>query len=178
MIGQRGGHDVVVTASAVRTLLFAALAAVTLAVPAAADQIKVGSLVIHDPWARATPTGAPVAGGFMRIENTGAVPDRLLGGASPVAGRFEVHEMAMVGDVMQMRALPDGLTIPPGGAVVLKPGSYHVMFIELKQPLVEGSVVAGTLRFEKAGSVEVRYPVRSLGAMGYEVKNGRVQPVQ
>ena len=61
---------------------------------------------------------------------------------------------------------------------MLKPGSYHVMFIELKQPLVEGSVVAGTLRFEKAGSVEVRYPVRSLGAMGYEVKNGRVQPVQ
>ena len=66
-----------------RSFVLAALAALLIAAPAAADDVTVGKLVIHDPWARATPKGAPVAGGFMRIENTGTVPDRLVGGSLP-----------------------------------------------------------------------------------------------
>lgn len=160
----------------VRTVLFAALAAVSFALPAAAQDVTAGNLVIRNIWARATPKGAPVAGGFMVIENKGTTPERLVGGASPVAGRFEVHEMSMVGDVMRMRPVEGGLVIPPGGAVTLKPGSYHVMFMELKDQLVEGATVTGTLQFETAGSVNVSYAVRSLGAMGYEMKDGRAVP--
>ena len=148
----------------VRNLAFAALAAALLVTPAAAGQITKGDIVITDPWARATPKGAAVGGGFMQIDNKGSTPDTLIGGSMPLAGRFEVHEMKMDGDVMKMRPLEGGLAIPPGGSVVLKPGSYHVMFMELKEPLVEGATLTGTLQFEKAGTVEVQYAVRAIGS--------------
>jgi copper(I)-binding protein len=147
----------------IRTAVLAALATVVLATPAPAEQITKGDIVITGPWSRATPKGAAVAGGFMQIENKGSAPDKLVGGSMPLAGRFEVHEMKMEGDVMKMRPVEGGLVIPPGGSVTLKPGSYHVMFMELKEPLVEGATLTGTLTFEKAGTVEVHYPVRALG---------------
>ncbi|ALK10167.1 copper chaperone PCu(A)C [Blastochloris viridis] len=156
----------------VRSFALAAVAAVVLATSANADQIVVGDIVITEPWARATPQGAPVAGGFMRIDNKGTAPDRLIGGSLPAAGRFEVHEMKMEGDVMKMRPLTDGLAIPPGGSVELKPGSYHIMFMDLKQQLVEGTTLTGTLRFEKAGTVDVRYAVRAVGASGSKAPAG------
>ena len=81
-----------------------------------------------------------------------------------VAGKFEVHEMAMVDNVMKMRELPKGLEIAPGKSVELKPGSFHVMFIDLNGTLKEGDKVKGTLKFEKAGTVEVEYAVRAMGA--------------
>jgi copper(I)-binding protein len=155
----------------VRNAALAALAAAILATPAAAEQITKGDIVITDPWARATPKGAAVAGGFMQIENKGSAPDKLTGGTLPLAGRFEVHEMTMTGEVMKMRPVEGGLAIPPGGSVVLKPGSYHVMFMELKEPLVEGTTLTGTLTFEKAGTVEVHYAVRALGATGQRAPN-------
>jgi copper(I)-binding protein len=148
----------------IRNVAFAALATAVLATPAAAAEIAKGDIVITDPWARATPKGAAVGGGFMQIDNKGTTPDRLVGGTMPLAGRFEVHEMKMDGDVMKMRPLADGLTIPPGGSVTLKPGSYHVMFMDLKEPLTEGATLTGTLTFEKAGTVEVQYEVRPLAA--------------
>jgi hypothetical protein len=131
---------------------------------AAETRFRVGDLVIEAPWSRATPQGAPVAGGFMRITNTGATPDRLVGGSAAIAGRFEVHEMATVDGVMRMRPLADGLEIAPGATVELRPGGLHVMFMELRGPLREGVPVRGTLRFERAGSVEVEYRVAPLGA--------------
>ena len=124
---------------------------------------KAGALTIEAPWARATPGGAQVAGGFMKITNTGNEPDRLVGGTVPFAGRFEVHEMAMDGGVMKMRELSKGLEIKPGETVELKPGGYHVMFMDLKSGLKEGEVVKGTLVFEKAGKVEVEYRVGPIG---------------
>jgi hypothetical protein len=127
---------------------------------------KVGGLVIEAPWSRATPGGAKVAAGYMRITNTGAEPDRLIGGTLPQAGRFEVHEMSMAGDVARMRPLEKGLTITPGAAVELKPGGLHIMFMDLKEPLAEGRTLRGTLVFEKAGAVEVDYAVRSIAARG------------
>jgi copper(I)-binding protein len=128
------------------------------------DTFKAGSLRIEQPWTRATPGGAKVAGGYMTITNTGTEPDRLIGGALPRAGRFEVHEMRTENGVMTMRPLAQGLEIKPGATVALAPGGYHVMFMDLKQPLKEGETLTGELRFEKAGTVAVRYTGQSIGA--------------
>ena len=128
-----------------------------------AQPTKAGALVIEAPWARATPGGAKVGGGYMKITNTGTEADRLVGGSFPVARRFEVHEMAQEGDVMRMRHLPQGLEIKPGQTVELKPGGLHVMFVDLREPLKEGQTVKGTLTFEKAGMVEVGFPVGPIG---------------
>jgi len=124
---------------------------------------KAGSLTIEAPWARATPGGAKVAGAYMKITNSGTESDRLVGGSVPFAGRFEVHEMAMEGGIMKMRHLGKGLEIKPGETVELKPGGYHLMFMELKSGLKDGQTVKGTLIFEKAGKVDVEYKVGPIG---------------
>jgi len=136
----------------------------TLAEPAADTIYKVGALVIEAPWARATPGGARVGGGYLKITNTGAETERLLGGSLPIAAAVEVHQMSMSDGVMQMRKLEAGLEIKPGQTVELKPGGYHLMFTGLRQALQQGQVVKGTLQFEKAGSVEVEYRVEPIGA--------------
>lgn len=133
--------------------------------PAVARDYKVGTLTISQPWARATPKGAPVGGGYLTITNTGASPDRLIGGSVGFAKNVEVHEMKMDNNVMKMRMLPEGLTIKPGETVTLKPGGYHIMFTGLKAPLVKGKPVAVTLRFANAGEVNVEFVVEGIGAM-------------
>jgi periplasmic copper chaperone A len=110
------------------------------------------------------PGGAKVAAGFMTITNTGTQADTLIGGSVPFAGAFEVHEMKMEGGLMKMRRLEPGLVIKPGATVVLKPGSLHLMFVDLKQGPKRGTPVKGTLIFEKAGQIEVEYKVEALGA--------------
>lgn len=124
---------------------------------------KAGDITIEQPWSRATPGGAKVGGGYVRITNTGKEPDRLIGGTFPLAGRVEVHEMAMDGTVMRMKPVEGGLAIAPGATVELKPGGYHLMFMDLKEPLKDGQSVKGTLVFEKAGTVAVEYAVRGMG---------------
>ncbi len=145
--------------------LAAAICAVTLPGSAAhaADYIIKG-INISAPWTRATPAGATVAGGFLKIENKGAEADRLIGGSFAKAGSVQIHEMAMDGDVMRMREMAGGLEIKPGAAIELKPKSYHVMFIGLKEPIKEGGPIAGSLVFEKAGKVDVEFEVRPLAA--------------
>ena len=130
---------------------------------AAPAMVKAGSLTLEQPWSRATPGGAKVGGGYLRITNTGTVPDRLTGGSLPVASKVEVHEMRLEGDVMRMKAVEGGLEIKPGATVELKPGGLHLMFMDLKEPLKEGQTVKGILTFEKAGPVEVEYTVRGMG---------------
>lgn len=129
-----------------------------------AQDVRISSIVIERPWTRATPEGARVGGGFFVLRNTGNEPDRLIGGTFPGAPRFEVHEMATVDGVMRMRELSGGLIIPPRGQVELKPGGYHVMFMDLTQPIRSGGRVKGTLVFERAGTVEVEYAVTAPGA--------------
>ena len=125
---------------------------------------KVGALVIEAPWTRATPGGARVGGAYLKITNTGAQPDRLIGGSLPIAGAVEVHEMSMIDGVMRMRKLAKGLEIKPGQTLELKPGGYHIMFMGLRDSLKQDQPVKGTLQFEKAGSVEVEYRVAPIGA--------------
>ncbi|MFG1287236.1 copper chaperone PCu(A)C [Xanthobacter versatilis] len=131
-----------------------------------AHEFKAGAIEIDHPWSRATPGGATVGAGYLTLKNTGSAPDRLVSAASDVAERVEIHEMAVKDGVMTMRPLPDGLAIPAGGSVVLKPGSYHIMFFGLKQPLKQGAVVDGTLTFEKAGTVAVKFNVDAIAAEG------------
>lgn len=134
--------------------------------PVLAHDYQLGKLKIEHPWSRATPGGAKVAGGFMKITNTGTETDRLVGGSLVAAGAFEVHETRMDGDVMRMRRLDKGLEIRPGQTVELKPGSYHVMFMQLNSGLKEGERIKGTLIFEKAGTLEVEFKIEAMGTKG------------
>ncbi len=152
-------HALKSPAPGVRLIAAAAKAAPT-------SSYKVGALLLEAPWIRATPGGAQVAGGYVKITNTGAEPDRLVGGTFPLAAAVEVHEMGMTDGVMKMRSLPNGLEIKPGASVDLKPGGYHLMFQKLQSPLKEGQTIKGTLAFEKAGAVELEYKVMPIGSSG------------
>ncbi|CCE01975.1 conserved exported hypothetical protein [Bradyrhizobium sp. STM 3809] len=143
-----------------------ACAMLTFLAPAAADEVKAGDLVITQPWSRATPGGAKTGAGYLTIENKGSAPDRLVGVSGEIAGKIEIHEMAVTNGVMTMRPLNQGLTIEPGKTVALAPGGYHLMLMELKSPLKQGDKLPVTLEFEKAGKVAVTLDVQAVGAKG------------
>jgi hypothetical protein len=149
-----------------RAALCAAAASLALSVvtPTFAHDYRIGPLKIDHPWARATPPGARIAGAYLTITNTGASPDRLLGGTVEIAGRVEVHEMSVTDGIMRMRELGDGLPIAPGQTVELKPGSYHLMWLDLSRPPRQGDRLKGTLRFANAGDIAVEFQVDGIGA--------------
>ena len=147
------------------TFAFIAVFCAALAAPPAfAHDYTVGSLKIGHPWARATPKGASVGGGYMTITNSGAEPERLNGGSSAIAQGFELHEMKMEGGVMKMRPVAGGIEIKPGQTVTLDPGGYHIMFVGLKEQLKQGGRFKAALDFEKTGKVDVDFAVEGIGA--------------
>jgi hypothetical protein len=154
------------------TVSLLATALLTAPLAGSAQEFKAGSLVIEKPWSRATAGGAKVGAGYMIIKNTGSEPDRLVGGSIPQAGRFEVHEMRMQDGVMTMRPVAGGLEIKPGATVKLEPGGYHVMFLDLKQPLKPGDRIKGEIKFEKAGAVAVEFKVGTVAAGSADGKHG------
>ena len=132
---------------------------------------------VQDPWVRGTVAQQTATGMFARLTST--TGGKLVSAASPVAGVVEIHEMTMDGNVMRMRAIP-GLDLPAGTPVELKPGGYHVMLMELKQPLKAGDTVPVTLVIQgadgKRETVEVQAPVRPLGmpgGMGMQQRHGQ-----
>lgn len=125
----------------------------------AAEPVKLGDLTITSPSVRAMVPGAKVAGGFLTIENGGKDADKLISVSTTVVKRVEVHEMSMENNVMKMRKLDGGLDLPAGETVELKSGGYHLMFIQPEKPYKEGETVPVTLEFEKAGKVEINFPV-------------------
>jgi copper(I)-binding protein len=135
------------------------------AAPTLAQEFKAGDIVVEKPWARATPKGAEVGGGFFIVRNKGAATDRLTGGTADFA-TVEVHQMKSENGISQMRQLKDGLNIPAHGSVGLSPGGYHLMFTHLTHPLTKGESVKATLNFEHAGPVEVEFNVIGIGAAG------------
>ncbi|HTA99998.1 MAG TPA: copper chaperone PCu(A)C [Bradyrhizobium sp.] len=149
-----------------RSLAFTVLLACLFGSPLRAEEVKAGDIVITQAWARATPGGAKIGGGYLTIENKGSAPDRLIGGSAEIAGKVEVHEMAMKNGVMTMRPLDNGLTIEPGKTVKLAPGGYHLMMFDLKGPLKQGDKLPLTLDFEKAGKVKLSLDVEGVGAKG------------
>jgi copper(I)-binding protein len=156
--------------------ILAASIAATLALPAQAEDATVGALKISAPWARATPKGASIGGGYMTITNTGAAPDRLVGGSTDISKGLEIHEMSMDNGVMKMRLLPKGLEIKPGQSVTFKPGSYHIMFMGLKHQLVQGQHFKATLQFEKAGKIDVDFAIAGVGAQKPNSSSGHDMP--
>jgi len=117
---------------------------------------------VEKPWSRATPPGAKVGAGFMRLRNAGAA-DRVVGAASPVAGRVEMHITVRDGDVMRMREVTS-FEVPAGGSFELKPGGAHLMLVDLIRPLKKGEKVPLTLRLEKGGELKIELTVEELGA--------------
>jgi periplasmic copper chaperone A len=126
-----------------------------------------GQVKIIDAWTMATPPGADVGAGYMRVLNEGAAAVRLVGGETPASATVEVHMMSMDNGVMRMRPASEGLEIAPGASVELKPGGYHLMLIGLKAPLTEGSSVPLTLIFDGGMRVETALAVRAMGG-GHE----------
>ena len=106
---------------------------------------------VKNAWVRSTVPGQMGTGAFMKL--TAKVGTQLVGVSSPVAGVGEVHEMKMDGDIMKMRAVP-ALDLPAGKTVELKPGGFHVMLMDLKQPLMKDSKVPLTLTFKDAKGVQ------------------------
>lgn len=150
----------------------AALVALALAPSTAmAGDVSVGQLVIHQPWARATPGGAQVGGGYLTVENKGTTPDRLTGGSFSASSGFQLHSMTMDGGIMRMR--PTGpLEIPAGKSVTLDPSGIHIMFEGLKRGLKAGETIPGTLLFEHAGTVPVAFEVEGIAAKGPSAGSG------
>jgi len=150
-----------------RNLLIASALTAAIVAPAAAHEFKAGDLEIKHPWSRATVPAAKVGGGYFTVVNPTDAPDRLVGATADVAQKVEIHQMAVKDGVMTMRAVEGGLEVPAKGELTLQPGKegggYHLMFMGLKKPLVEGEKIPGTLTFEKAGKVSVEFAVEGKG---------------
>jgi copper(I)-binding protein len=133
---------------------------------AGGDTVTVGDIEIGSIWTRAMLPGQPVGGGYFTITNNGKSADRLVSISSPDAGSAEIHSMVMKDNVMVMRPVEGGLEIPAGETVELKPGHFHLMFMDVKKPFRKGDTVPVTLEFEKAGKVETKMPVEAPNAKG------------
>ena len=128
-----------------------------------AHEIKIGKLVIHHPWIRQPVGSAAVAGAYTTIDNTGGEDDTLLKVTIENVPTVQIHDMKMQGDVMKMKELVEGLVIPAGKSVEMKPKSLHIMMMGLKSAYIEGEQVKGTFIFAKAGTVSVDFEVTAPG---------------
>lgn len=150
-----------------KNAILAALAVVLAGIitPATAADFTAGSIVVSDPWVRASAGRAMKTGAaFTVLANNGTEMDQLVAAESPVAERVELHTHMMDGGVMKMRQV-EAIEVNPGTPTVLQPGGLHIMFIGLHAPLKEGSMVPITLVFEKAGRIAITAQVLSAGAM-------------
>jgi len=159
----RGGPASAVAITAVLAVVVAVYA-VWASPAAAAGDYDVGSIHISQPWSRATPKGAATGAGYMTLTNKGAASDKVSCVSDDASAQCQIHTMTMEGGVMKMRPVEGGLEIKPGESVTLKPGGNHIMFLDLKHPLEQGKTVKATLKFDRAGTIDVEYPVLAIGA--------------
>lgn len=139
------------------------LSAILVASAALAHSYEKGEIQIRHPWARATPPGAQVAAGYLEIRNNGSQPDRLLSASSAAAKRVEMHVTEHAAEVAKMRQLRS-FEIPARERLALSPGGAHLMLVDIAQPLKKGERFSMTLRFERAGEMEVQFEVQEMGA--------------
>lgn len=131
--------------------------------PVAAHEYELGELHIDHPWTRALPPVSKNAAFYLTVSNAGAEADRLLAAETPAAERVEIHETSQDAEgVMRMRE-QDYAEIPAGGSLALEPNGYHLMVMNLKEPLEEGDRLPLTLTFERAGEIEVEVAVEAMG---------------
>jgi periplasmic copper chaperone A len=150
------------TSLLVATLLFGALNSAS----AQAQEVKLGDLVISQPWSRAAPRGAEVATAYLTIENKGTAADRLVGGSAEIAEKIQIEQIGMAGGAMTLQTVEGGLAIAPGEKLVLAPGGYRLALMKLKSPMKKGTKISMTLQFEKAGPVTVPFDVLGTTAKG------------
>lgn len=147
-----------------KKLLLATLLVLSVSAPAFAQ----AQVTVDQPWVRATVAQQKSTGAFFQLRS--ASDSRLVEVRSPAAGLVQIHQMAMVGDVMKMSEVP-GIDLPAGKVVELKPGGFHVMMMDLKAPIKAGDTVPLTLVFEgkdkKRETIEVKAEVRKLGAAAH-----------
>jgi hypothetical protein len=129
-----------------------------------ADDYKVGSIQIAQPWARATPKGASTGAAYMTVTNGGTAAQHLSCVSSDAVAECQIHEMTMDGGVMKMRPVQGGLEVKPGETVTLRPGGYHLMLIGLTQPLQPGKSLVATFRVDSGSTVKVTFPIVAIGA--------------
>lgn len=148
-----------------RLLIHAVALTCLAALPAFAQQRSDAGVRVEDAWARASAGAGTTAAAYMTLANDGDAADRLVGAETEVAGSAELHTHVNDGGVMRMRPV-EGVALPPGDSVVMKPGGLHVMLGELRRPLREGDRFPLTLTFERAGAITVEVAVQKLGASG------------
>lgn len=117
------------------------------------------AIAVEAPWVREAPPGARVLGAYMTLVNGSEQGDRLLSVSSPLAGEIEIHRMTVSNGMMDMEAIPF-LTVPARGEVKLQPGGTHLMIYGMKRTLKEGDRMPLELKFERAGTIAVEFPVR------------------
>lgn len=144
-------------------LVVAAVSIVAFSAAVCAESAAGKGVSVSEPWARATPAGAKVGAAYMTITAGPGGGDVLVAASTPKAGRSELHNHIMKGDVMEMRRV-DSIEVPAGGKAQLKPSGYHLMLMELKEPLKAGETIKLELTFKTAGKMSVDVPVLAIGA--------------
>lgn len=142
-----------------------------LALPSTAHDYRQGELSIEHPWSRPTPPGIMMGVGYMTIKNAGSSDIVLESLQTPRAARVSIHESLNQEGTMRMRPLKDGLTIPAGGSVDLKPLSYHLMLEQLSEPLKVGERIPLTLTFDGAPAMEIELSVDSMDDSHQDMKH-------
>ena len=120
---------------------------------------NIGSLRISSIYLRGTIQRRPAAA-YMTIQNSGQISDRLLSASSPMAGVIDFHETRVESGVAKMRQVRH-IAVKPKSMTVLKPGGLHLMVKELKTPPVAGGIFVITLKFERAGTIDIKFPVKT-----------------
>ena len=135
-------------------------------VPARSQEVKLGDLVITQPWVRAAPKGSELTSGYLTIENKGATANRLVAGSTGVAEKLQIQKTSKTGGATTATPIEGGLAIAPGEKVALLPGSYKLALLKLKTKLTKGTQVPISLEFEKGGMIAVSFDVLGPAATG------------
>ncbi len=146
------------------TYILALMVSLFSVVPSFASEYKKESIIVESPWVRAKAPGAKVIGGYAHIINNGDKDEYLVGVHSPISKKIQLHEMKTVNNVMTMRALRKPILIKAHSDFTLKPGSYHIMFMNVKDPVVKDSKFPATFLFQGVGSVDVEFAVADVAS--------------
>lgn len=130
-----------------------------------ASEYKKGSIIVENPWVRASHSGANSIGGYAHIINKGDKDEYLVSVISPISKKIQLHEMSMKNNVMVMRHLRKPILIKAHSEFIFKPGSYHIMFMKLPKPVAKGDVFPAKFCFRDIGSIDVKFVAGSDAAV-------------
>lgn len=126
---------------------------------AVAQEAKKASVVVEAPWARASHAGVKTAGGYVHLVNNGDKDDFLVAVKSPIAAKIQLHKMALVNNIMKCKLLQHPILVKAHSDFTLKPGAFHIMFMDLKKPLVKGETFPAVFFFKHSAPVNATFVV-------------------